>query len=1012
MKPPNHLSGDPRGDQRLDTTRRSILLAFALSAACVLASPAFAQGVDRAAALRLTELSSQFQGWLDAHRPPLYYDILSGRDPAWAELLALPDVHLMYIDDDGRPVVYKSFNLTSAQTISTDEAWPGGATGYNLTGNGTAGNQFGIWDGGAVRTTHQELTGRVTQIDAPGTISNHSTHVAGTLAATGVTANAQGMSFQANLNAWDFQNDNVEMTAAAAAGMLVSNHSYGSISGWDFPQGQTPRWWGDVDVSTNEDFKFGLYTADVQQWDQLAVTAPNYLIVKSAGNDRNDFAPAAGTSHMHMDGGSFVTSTDTHPSDPQGTGFDTVPTNGVAKNILTVGAVNGIAGGYTGPGSVVQSAFSGWGPTDDGRIKPDIVADGVNLNSSTGTGDAAYTTMSGTSMASPSVAGSVNLLRRQFELANTAQPRSATLKALVIQTADEAGANPGPDYANGWGLMNTAAAARVIAGDHTVSGIVEATLANAATNNHTFTLTTAAAFVRATAVWTDPAGTPPATAVDPVAAMLVNDLDIRLVHVPTLATTSPWVLNPAAPANAATTGDNTRDNVEQVHLANAPAGQYRVTVTHKGALNGGTQAYSLVFVVGNQAPIANAGLDRTVECAGATTAVKLDGTGSSDPDNDVLTYSWSATGITFDDATSATPTGQFPLGTTTVTLTVTDPSGASDTDEVDVTVGDTQPPTITVELDPNELWPPNHKLVAIHATVVATDVCDQDVDVILLSVTSNEAEPSPGNGNTAPDIVAATLGTEDYDFELRSERSGGGTGRTYTVCYRATDESGNSATTCSEVVVPRDRSGHATLAQNARTLVIYGDESVDARQMHPAALELGSDEFERLSLGGSPIEHRDLDRDGHVEALVSLDPSQADWLTLRAGKGDDLFARWETGSGIGVLAELQSRVVGMSQAGAALGTEREAIPDRASVFVPNPVAGAIVIRCGLPASGPVRVRIFDMAGREVASMDEGVRSAGFHHLRVVPARPLAPQIYLYRVEALDQVFRGRFTLLR
>lgn len=1010
MKLLNHLTGDPRGDKH-HAIRRSIFLAFALTATCVLASPAFAQRGNRTNEVPLPELATEFRNWLDAHRPARYYDILSGREPALTDLLALPDVHLMYIDDDGRPVFFKTFNLTSAQTISTDEVWPTGPTGYNLTGNGTAANQFGIWDGGAVRTTHQELTGRVTQVDAPGSISNHSSHVAGTLAATGVNANAQGMSFQANLNAWDFNNDNVEMAAAATAGMLVSNHSYGSFAGWDNSTA-TLRWWGDINVNANEDFKFGLYTADAQQWDQLAVTAPNYLIVKSAGNDRNDAAPAAGTSHQHMQGGVFVNSTDSHPSDAQGTGFDTVPTAGVAKNILTVGAVNGIAGGYTVPGSVVQSAFSGWGPSDDGRIKPDIVADGVNLFSLNGTGDAAYTTMSGTSMSSPSVAGSVNLLRRQYELANSAQPRSATLKAIVIQTADEAGANPGPDYANGWGLMNTAAAARVIAGDHTVSGIVEATLANGVTNLHTFTLTTAASFVRATAVWTDPAGTPPATAVDPAAAMLVNDLDIRLVHVPTLAVTSPWVLNPAAPANAATTGDNTRDNVEQAHLANAPAGQYRVSVTHKGALNGGTQAYSLVFVVGNQVPIADAGDDQTVECAGGTTAVKLDGTGSSDPDNDVLTYSWSATGVTFDDATSSTPTGQFPLGTTTVTLTVMDGNGGSDTDEVDITVADTQPPTITVEMNPDELWPPNHKLVAIHAVVVATDVCDEDVDVILLSATSSEPENSTGTGNTAPDIVGATLGTEVYDLQLRSERDGDGPGRLYILCYRATDGSGNTATACDTVVVPHDRSGHAAVTQaDARTLVIYGDPSVDASQTRPATLDLGSETHERLSLGSNPTEFTDLDGDGYLETLVSLDPSQADWFAQRAERRVDLFARWTTADGSGYLAPIESRVSGKPRAGGQV-IERDAIPERVSVSVTNPVAGAIVIRCGLPTSGPVRVRIFDMAGREVANLEEGEQSAGFHTLKVAPTRPLAPQIYLYRVEALGKVFRGRFALLR
>ncbi len=102
--------------------------------------------------------------------------------------------------------------------------------------------------------------------------------------------------------------------------------------------------------------------------------------------------------------------------------------------------------------------------------KPDIVADGVNLLSSIATSNTAYATFSGTSMSSPSVAGSLLLLQEYYsQLHGGAFMRSATLKGLVIHTADEAGPGPGPDYQFGFGLVNMQKAAAVITSNIPVS---------------------------------------------------------------------------------------------------------------------------------------------------------------------------------------------------------------------------------------------------------------------------------------------------------------------------------------------------------------------------------------------------------------------------------------------------------------------------------------------------------------------------------------------------------------
>src|SRR6201999_1028379 len=145
-------------------------------------------------------------------------------------------------------------------TIRTNTLWQGGSTGLNL--NGGSANMKGkiaVWDEGLVRPTHVELVGRVVQKDGSTTLSDHSTHVSGTMIAAGVNPLAKGMSYGAQqLLAFDFGNDESEMAAAAAGGLLISNHSYADIAGWNFNDAQN-RWefWGQPGDTV--DIKFGLY---------------------------------------------------------------------------------------------------------------------------------------------------------------------------------------------------------------------------------------------------------------------------------------------------------------------------------------------------------------------------------------------------------------------------------------------------------------------------------------------------------------------------------------------------------------------------------------------------------------------------------------------------------------------------------------------------------------------------------------------------------------------------------
>lgn len=501
------------------------------------------------------------------------------------------------LDADGWPYYFITENDIAAQTISTDRVYPGGADGLALTG---AGEVLGVWDGGAVRVSHQELAGRVTQEDGATQLNGHATHVSGTMVGAGVRPDARGMSYGARLWAHDWNNAQAEMAAAAARGLQVSNHSYGTVAGWAGRQtcgGEERRTWhGNTSVGELEDFRFGFYSDQSREWDEIAVNAPYYLIVKSAGNDRGDSGPPAGEPYCIRGGNGWVVSSAPRPPDGGPDGYDSMTDKSVAKNILTVGAVRDVPGGYRAPADVQVAPFSAWGPTDDGRIKPDLVANGTGLTSSVESGDRAYSSYTGTSMAAPNAAGSVGLLLEHHRTLNGDTPlRAATLKALLIQAADEAGDAPGPDYRHGWGLMNTSKAAALLSLDARLGGgvIQEHDLADGDAVEIPVTVAEGTGPLQITIAWTDLPGDPPARMLNPRTPMLVNDLDLTVVGPE--GTYRPWVLDPAHPGAPARPGDNTRDNVEQVFVAAPPPGDYLVRITHKGMLQGGAQPVSLVL---------------------------------------------------------------------------------------------------------------------------------------------------------------------------------------------------------------------------------------------------------------------------------------------------------------------------------------------------------------------------------------------------------------------------------
>jgi hypothetical protein len=197
-------------------------------------------------------------------------------------------------------------------------------------------------------------------------------------------------------------------------------------------------------------------------------------------------------------------------------------------------------------------------------------------------------------MATPNACGSAALLVEHYsELFPGQAMRASTLKGLIIHTADDLG-NPGPDYAYGWGLMNTLAAAELLTAfsEGALTRLTEAELTDSnAENTYTFQWNGEDA-VRVTLCWTDPAGSTDSTT-DERTADLVNDLDLKITGPG--GTYYPYKLSYDDPtANATASSENDVDNVEQVYIEFPAVGTYTISVDYDGALTGGGQTYSLL----------------------------------------------------------------------------------------------------------------------------------------------------------------------------------------------------------------------------------------------------------------------------------------------------------------------------------------------------------------------------------------------------------------------------------
>ncbi len=458
--------------------------------------------------------------------------------------------YLATIDSEGIPRYVTADNYDAAVSVKVDELWSGGDSGYDLDGEGII---VGVWEAGGVALAgHNELEGRVEVIDEMADVTFHATHVTGTIISEGNNINARGMAPGAIAKNSDSDNDIAELASYALDGGLLTNHSYGTI------------------LTQNNQHVLGIYTSAAGLWDRLLFNSPYLLSCKSAGNTRDD------------------------GFNSQDNGYDQLLNASCAKNNLVVGAIDDVDG-LSSPTDFNESSFSSWGPTDDWRIKPDITANGVGVFSCSNQGVNAYNNSSGTSMSVATVTGAAALLQQYYERLNGEYMKSATVKALILGTADELGPHDGPDFREGWGLMNARKAADAIFNNGTESLIRESSI-NEYTTDFIPVQIEAGAEVSVMIAWTDP-DNPDVGQGENLMPSLMNDLDVRLIGPD--GTYMPWMMDPqifgTEFGNAAIKGDNFRDNVERINATIIEGGVYEVIVSHKNGILDDYQDYSLVI---------------------------------------------------------------------------------------------------------------------------------------------------------------------------------------------------------------------------------------------------------------------------------------------------------------------------------------------------------------------------------------------------------------------------------
>jgi len=432
---------------------------------------------------------------------------------------------------------------------------------YNLTG---AGVNVLVYDVGLVDRNHRDLAGRVIWGEGDSYyINSHSTHVAGTVGGDGTLSGGiyRGMAPAVNIISYYYSCGDDPCTIclyddSASISDMDANFNEGiTMYGADIitaSLGFQPTQYGDIYCDYEGDYSsHARYIDDIIYYRGIPITW-------AAANERSIIR-----------------------NRPCGEYYTISPT-ATAKNAIVIGATNS--------NDNLMTSFSSWGPTDDGRIKPDIVAPGCENDPFSDRSDPNKTIWStwpsqsyygycGTSMATPAVAGSVALMLEKWRNLHPGRPdpMPSTIKAVLIQTALDLG-NIGPDYSYGYGRIDVNDAINLISDDTIWEQQSYPVHLNIVVPPNKPGL-------KITLAWDD---RPAESLADKT---LVRDLDL-IVRDPNGTRYYPWVLDPSNPSAPAARGEDHTNNVEQICVDNPVSGTWTIDVNDEDTYE---QSYSVVW---------------------------------------------------------------------------------------------------------------------------------------------------------------------------------------------------------------------------------------------------------------------------------------------------------------------------------------------------------------------------------------------------------------------------------
>ena len=486
-----------------------------------------------------------------------------------------------------------------AESMDAASVWPSAPGAPGLTGRGqvVAVADSGL-DTGDFGTLHEDLRGRVTRayaIGRPGDWSDpiaHGTHICGSVAGDGARSGGKirGPAYEASLIVQSLCDENgLEARPTDLTELFMQ--AYADEGGFPGAKIHSDSWGAGREEGADGALLLGAYVEDCRVIDRFAFEHPDFLIVIASGNDAAD-----------LDGDGEV--------DP-----DSLNSQATAKNALAVGGVEnlrpvGRTYGQVSPGRFPSepifsddigmpmrdggrdmAAFSGRGPCDDGRVKPDVVAPATMVLAAKSSvakrgGESAYHYKNGTSMAAPLAAGAAALVRQWLaEEKGIANPDAATVKALLAAGARSVTAGPAPNPVDGWGMVDVA---RSVGAD---GARVEVRDGEAIAEGETRRFEMRAARGGELCVVMAYADAPAEMA---AARQLVNDLDL------TVRTPSGKILHPNS-----LQGADRLNNVEGVKVSGTEEGTYVVEVTARSLpepmppeLVGGRRAAVRFSVVG------------------------------------------------------------------------------------------------------------------------------------------------------------------------------------------------------------------------------------------------------------------------------------------------------------------------------------------------------------------------------------------------------------------------------